>query len=111
MLTNGNSVLKTGDWIKGKSEDGELIIGYIESQSILDGVVKVTVATSDNRETLGKTIPILSKNVRKLPLSKVVNKEEILFLIDLALSTGDEAWFIELSSKLNSINQLVDGVH
>ncbi|MDP4157247.1 MAG: IDEAL domain-containing protein, partial [Bacillota bacterium] len=54
--------------------------------------------------------PILSKNVRKLPLSKAVNKEQILFLIDLALSTGDEAWFIELSSKLNSIHQLVDGV-
>ncbi|MED1204157.1 IDEAL domain-containing protein [Heyndrickxia acidicola] len=111
MLTNGNSVLKTGDWIKGKLRDGQLIIGYIESQSILDGVVKVTVATSDDREALGKTISILSKNVRKLPLSKAVNKKQILFLIDLALSTGDEEWFIELSSKLNSINQLVEGVH
>ncbi|WP_419880382.1 IDEAL domain-containing protein [Peribacillus sp. B-H-3] len=107
MFTNGDSVLKTGDWIKGKLSDGELIIGYIESQSILDGVVKVTVATSDNREVLGKTISTLSKNVRKLPLSKAVNKEQILFLIDLALLTGDEAWFIELSSKLNSINELV----
>ncbi|PLT31465.1 IDEAL domain-containing protein [Peribacillus deserti] len=111
MLTNDKSVLKTGDWIKGKSGDGQLIIGYIESLSVLDGVVKVTVAKSDNHETLGKTIPVLSKDVRKLPLSKVVNKEQILFLIDLALSTGDEEWFIELSSKLNSINQLVDGVH
>lgn len=111
MLKNDNSVLKTGDWIKGKSGDGELIIGYIDSQSILDGVVKVTIVTSDNRETIGKTIPILSKNVKKLPLSKVINKEQILFLIDLALSTGDEEWFLELSSKLNSIKQLVDGVH
>jgi hypothetical protein len=111
MLENDNSVLKTGDWIKGKSGDGELIIGYIDSQSILDGVVKVTIVTSDNRETIGKTIPILSKNVKKLPLSKVINKEQILFLIDLALSTGDEVWFLELSSKLNSIKQLVDGVH
>ncbi|SFC65744.1 IDEAL domain-containing protein [Bacillus sp. OV322] len=108
MFTNGNSVLKTGDWIKGKLKDGELIIGYIESQSILDGVVKVTVAKSDNREMLGKTISTLSKNVKRLPLSKAVNKEQILFLIDLALLTGDEEWFIELSSKLNSINQLVD---
>ncbi|WP_404406353.1 IDEAL domain-containing protein [Jeotgalibacillus malaysiensis] len=111
MLTNNNTVLQPGDWIKGKSVDGELIIGYIESQSMLDGVVKVTVAKSDNRETFGKTIPILSKNVRKLPLSNAVNKEQILFLIDLALLTGDEEWFIKLSSKLNSINQLVDGVH
>ncbi|MFD0051263.1 IDEAL domain-containing protein [Actinomycetes bacterium NPDC127524] len=110
MFTNDNSVLKTGDWIKGKLKDGELIIGYIESESILDGVVKVTIAKSDNREMLGKTISTLSKNVKKLPLSKAVNKEQILFLIDLALLTGDEAWFIELSSKLNSINELVNVV-
>ncbi|WML50882.1 IDEAL domain-containing protein [Neobacillus sp. PS3-12] len=111
MLTHDNSVLKTGDWIKGKSVDGQLIIGYIESLSILDGVVKVTVVTSDNRETIGKTIPILSKSVKKLPPSKAVNKEQIIFLIDLALSTGDEDWFLELSSKLNSMKQLVDGAH
>jgi uncharacterized protein YpiB (UPF0302 family) len=37
----------------------------------------------------------------------VTNKEQILFLIDLALSTGDEDWFNELSSKLNSMRQLV----
>ncbi|MEC3460090.1 IDEAL domain-containing protein, partial [Bacillus thuringiensis] len=30
-------------------------------------------------------------------------------LIDLALLTGDEEWFIGLSSKLNSINELVNG--
>ncbi|HDV4626620.1 TPA: IDEAL domain-containing protein, partial [Bacillus anthracis] len=27
---------------------------------------------------------------------------------DLALLTGDEEWFIELSSKLNSIKELVN---
>lgn len=51
----------------------------------------------------------LSKHVKKLPESKAINKEQILYLIDLALLTGDEEWFIKLSSKLNSINELVNG--
>jgi hypothetical protein len=106
MLSNNNFILKTGDWVKGKSRDGELIIGYIESFDIPE-VVKVTVVTSDNNKIIGKTVPILSERVKRLPAAKVINKAQILFLIDLALSTGDEDWFIELSSELNSMNQLV----
>ncbi|MGG1401535.1 IDEAL domain-containing protein [Bacillus salipaludis] len=113
MLSNNKEILKTGDWIKGKARDGELFIGYIESLSleIPEEVVKVTVVTSDNNEMIGKTIPILRKRVHKLPISKAINKEQIRFLIDLALSTGDEEWFLELSSKLASIEQLVKGVY
>lgn len=110
MITNNSSILKTGDWIKGKSMDGELILGYIDSLDILDGIVKVTVIISDNNVTVGKTIPMLSTQVKKMPVSKVTNKEQIRFLIDLALSTGDEEWFNELSSQLNSMKQLVIGV-
>ncbi|MGM0837915.1 MAG: IDEAL domain-containing protein [Bacillota bacterium] len=110
MLSNNTSILNTGDWIKGESRDGELVIGYIES-IILDGAVSVTVVTSDNKETIGKTIHMLSKRVKKLPDSIVTNREQILFQIDLALSTGDKEWFQELSSKLNSMRQLAEGVH
>ncbi|MDM5327771.1 IDEAL domain-containing protein [Neobacillus sp. CF12] len=110
MMTNNSSILKTGDWIKGKSMDGELILGYIDSLDILDGIMKVTVIISDNKVTVGKTIHMLSKQVKKMPVSKVTNKEQIRFLIDLALSTGDEEWFIELSSELNSMRQLLNGV-
>ncbi|MGM7722209.1 IDEAL domain-containing protein [Metabacillus sp. Hm71] len=109
MKSNNNQILKTGDWVKGKSLDSELIVGYIESLDIPKGVVKVTVVTSDNKETIGKTISFLTKQVKRLPDSKVTNKEQLLFLIDLALSTGDEEWFIELSSKLKAMKQLVNG--
>ncbi|MGM0877349.1 MAG: IDEAL domain-containing protein [Bacillota bacterium] len=110
MTSNNQHILKTGDWVKGKSRDGELIVGYIESLDITKGVVKVTVVSSDNNETIGKTISILNKQIKRMPDSTVTNKEQIRFLIDLALSTGDEDWFIELSSKLNSMKQLVNGV-
>jgi len=111
MFSNNNTVLKTGDWIKAESPEGELIIGYIESLSSLEGVVKVTVVTSDNNQTIGKTIPILSKRVKKMPVSNVTNKAQIEFLLDLALSTGDKKWFLALSSELNAMKQLVNGVH
>ncbi|MBO0961721.1 group-specific protein [Neobacillus sp. MM2021_6] len=111
MYSNNNAILKTGDWVKAESQDGALIIGYIESLSSVDGVVKVTVVTSDNNQTIGKTIPFLSKQVKLLPVSTVTNKAQIEFLLDLALSTGDKEWFLALSSKLNAMKQLVDGVH
>lgn len=111
MFSNNNTILKTGDWIKAESRDGELIIGYIESLSSIEGVVKVTVVTSDNNQTVGKTIPILSHQLKKLPVSNVTNKAQIKFLLDLALSTGDKEWFLALSSELNLMNQLANGVH
>ncbi|PGS53951.1 IDEAL domain-containing protein [Bacillus sp. AFS041924] len=110
MNLNNDSILKTGDWVKGISMDGELVIGYIESFTSLDEIVKVNVITSDNKTSIGKTIHMLNKNVKKMPASKVTNKEQIRCLIDLALSTGDVDWFNELSSQLNSMRELVNGV-
>jgi hypothetical protein len=112
MLGNNHfPILEIGDWVKGNLLSGELIIGYIESLSNLEGVAKVTIVTSDNKEIIGRTIPLLSKQVKRLPAANVTNKEQILFLIDLALSTGDEDWFNELSSKLHSMIQLVKEVN
>lgn len=107
MATN-HSVLKIGDWVKGESREGELIIGYVDSFTVIEEVVNVNVVTSDNQETVGKTIQMLSKQVKILPDSNVKNKEQINFLIDLALSTGDEDWFLELSAKLKAMNKLVN---
>ena len=111
MLSTNKTILRTGDWIKAASQDGELIIGYIESLSSVEGVVKVTVVTSDNNQTVGKIIPILSQQVKKLPVSTVTNKAQIEFLLDLALLTGDKKWFLALSSELNTMKQLANGIH
>ena len=50
---------------------------------------------------MNEAILLFSKHVyNKLPESKVINKEQILYLIDLALLTGDEEWFIEALCKI-----------
>jgi uncharacterized protein YpiB (UPF0302 family) len=107
MLLNNIMTLNISDWVTGKSRNGELIIGFIDRIDSENGIVKVTVATSDNDETIAKTIPIQTKFVEKLPMSSSASEEELQFLIDLALLTEDEDWFIDLSSRLNSIRQLV----
>lgn len=102
--------LQIGDWIKGQSADGELILGYIDSVNEQEQFAKVIVVTSDNNEAVGKKIPILQKQLKKIPNAKVTNIEQLRFLIDLALETGDREWFNELSNKLNSMKTLVDDV-
>jgi uncharacterized protein YpiB (UPF0302 family) len=112
MLSNSDfPMLEIGDWVKGNLLSGELIIGYIESLSNLEGVAKVTIVTSDNKDISGRTVALLTNQLKRLPTAIVTNKDQILFLIDLALATGDEDWFNELSAKLHSINQLVKEVN
>lgn len=102
--------LQIGDWIKGKSADGELILGYIDSVNDQEQFAKVMVVTSDNNEAIGKTIPIKQKQLKKIPNVQVINIEQLRSLIDVALITGDKEWFMELSDKLNSLKKFVDSV-
>jgi hypothetical protein len=100
-----NYKLEIGDWVKGKTRNGELLQGYIEETDPLRGVVKVTVVKSDNEKLIGKTIGMLDNNVKKLPISESVHEEELLYLIDLALLTKDEQWFTDLTDKLFSLKK------
>ncbi len=110
MATNNQAIIQIGDWVKGETQEGELIIGYVESFTLIEEVVNIKIVTSDNQAAIGKSVQILTKQVKVLPDSKVKNKEQVRFLIDLALSTGDEDWFLELSAKLKGMNELVKGV-
>lgn len=103
MLTNGKSQLEIGDWVRGKSGDGELLHGYIESVNSLQDIVKVHVVACDNKEMVGKTIQLPRQWLKQLPVSAVDREESILSLIDLALETRDEQWFLELFEVLNAL--------
>lgn len=109
-MSNQHSILKTGDWIKGKLLSGELVIGYIETLDIQSQTLKAKVVTSDNKTIEGKSLPLLNRQVTKIPSTPVKNKEQIQFLIDLALATGDQEWFLELTAKLNSMRELAEGI-
>ena len=108
MTNNNKTILKTSDWVKGISRNGELIIGFIDSMSILEEAVNVIVAESDNEEMIGKTIPMSIKQVESIPVAKNKDAGQLEFLIDLALATGDEKWFHELSAELKLKKQAVN---
>ncbi|AEH48282.1 IDEAL domain-containing protein [Parageobacillus thermoglucosidasius] len=98
--------VEVGDWVKGKTRNGELIYGYIETANPLQETVKIKVMDSDNKEIIGKTVETLKHWVKRLPISTFEDEEQIKALIDLALQTKDESWFMELSTKLKEIKQV-----
>lgn len=99
-MTNKNRFM-LADWIWGKSSMGELIHGFIEEVEEEKDIVKVHVVKSDHKDTVGKSIWLRNSRVRKLPDQKDMNEVQLQTLIDVALSTKDEQWFHELTSKLN----------
>ncbi|MGE7878027.1 IDEAL domain-containing protein [Peribacillus muralis] len=99
----GNKQFENGDWVQGRSREGELIHGFIETLSRNEDLVKVNVVESDNEKAIGKAIWIPSKWTEKLPDLEISNGSDVLALIDLALISKDETWFMELSGKLESI--------
>lgn len=96
---------ENGDWVQGRSREGELIHGFVEIVNSNREIVKVNVVESDNEKAVGKSIWIPSKWTEKLPDLSISNEAHLLTLIDLALLSKDEAWFMELSEKLASIKK------
>ncbi|GGG03210.1 hypothetical protein [Paenibacillus abyssi] len=91
------------DWVQGTTRNGELIHGFIETIDRVDGIVKVNIVESDNEDIIGKHVAVREYWLKKLPLLPIDEPEHINNLIDIALSTWDEAWFMELSAKLKAI--------
>ena len=106
-MNEDKTILKTSDWVKGTSINGEMIIGFIDSMSMVQGAVNVTVAESDNEAIIGKTVPLAVKQVESLPETVAKDAAQLEYLIDLALATGDKEWFEELVAELNTKKQAI----
>ncbi|WP_332633549.1 IDEAL domain-containing protein [Halalkalibacter flavus] len=100
MEAHNNKELKQGDWIKGKTRNDEWVHGYIESVEPYHPLVRLKVLFSDNTEFVGRTIRIEKKDIEKQAPLTNFSEAELLNFIDLALSTRDQQWFMELTSKL-----------
>src|SRR5690606_12829982 len=107
-MENNKAILKTSDWVKGKSRHDELIIGFIDSMNVLKEAVNVTVVESDNEEMIGMTIPMSVHQVESIPESSSKDVAQLSFLIDLALATDDKEWFHDLTAQLNAKKQSVN---
>ncbi|UVI31547.1 IDEAL domain-containing protein [Paenibacillus spongiae] len=100
--------IEISDWVQGKTRDGQLIRGFIESVDSLQAIVKVYVVQSDNEDAIGTRVSVREQWLKKLPELAMEDAPSIQNLIDLALSTKDEAWFMELSEKQRAIQAPAD---
>ncbi|TYR80637.1 IDEAL domain-containing protein [Priestia megaterium] len=103
MKIFNNKPLTIGDWVKGKSRYGELIYGYVSSIDSIKEKAIVNVVECDDKQLIGKNIGMLNTQLKKRSNSKQTTEEQLLYLINLALTTKDEQWFNELSQELNEI--------
>lgn len=86
------------DWVQGKTKDGELIHGFVETIDILQGFVTVNVVKSDNVDIIGKIVAVRSSWLKNVSSIAVNDLQMYQNTIDLALDTWDEAWFLELTN-------------
>ncbi len=99
LFTVSKAFVEESCWVTGKTPNGELIIGYIDKIDPAKDIVRVTVVNSDNEDIVGDTIEMLHHWVETIPSSFEKSKTQLEFLIDLALETKDEEWFLELSAE------------
>ncbi|WP_227937755.1 hypothetical protein [Alkalihalobacillus deserti] len=100
MVTNNKNSLKVGDWVKGKTRNGELLRGYVEHIETFNTLMQVKVIVSDNKKLIGRIIKLDENELEKQPIISDWSEGELFNLIDLSLSTRDKQWFIENSWKL-----------
>jgi len=93
---NREEQLAIGEWVRGKTRNGELIHGFVENIDSAEGTVHVYVVNCDNDATMGKVVATLASRLEVMPESGMDYEEQVYALIDLALSTKDREWFAEL---------------
>jgi hypothetical protein len=90
------------DWVMGRTREGALIHGFVDSVDNIRGIASVYVVKSDQEPLIGKKATVRSIWLRALPDVQLAGSPLVPDLIDLALATDDEAWFLELSADANT---------
>ncbi len=94
--------VNVSDWVHGRTGEGEMVYGFVDSVDGQYGVVTLYVVKSDNEEREGKLATVRLSTVK---LVADIDSEDLRHaddLIDLALATRDEAWFLELTEGIGS---------
>ncbi|MGM0845592.1 MAG: IDEAL domain-containing protein [Bacillota bacterium] len=89
-----------GDWVKAKSFEGEIVIGYVEHVNELNKSLRIKAVQAEQDGVKGRSIETRVQSVSALPVYFKKSKADLLGLIDLALLTGDKEWFKELTKEL-----------
>lgn len=108
-MMNHEELSMVGEWVRGKTKNGELIHGFVEGIDSTGSIAHVYVVNCDNDMTVGKVIAIPVNRVEVMNESSVINEEQVRDLIDLALATRDQEWFRELVDTSKSLQKNSQG--
>lgn len=89
--------VNVSDWVHGRTGEGEMVYGFAESVDGQYGVVTLYVVKSDNEEREGKFATVRLSTVKLVADIDSEDLRHVDDLIDLALATRDEAWFLKLT--------------
>ncbi|MCO7127112.1 hypothetical protein NIE88_15180 [Sporolactobacillus shoreicorticis] len=92
---------KKGDWVKGRTVNGELMHGFVVDYNHEEGTVKIHVVACDRDTTVGRVIETLGYLIKPFPVTPL-NGQELRSMTDLALITSDRDWFMDLSGQLSA---------
>ncbi len=99
MLEQRVNRIRIGDWIKGISKNEYEFQGYVEAISATHGSLLVRVVKSEQQSKVGKVIESHMSRVDMMD-EDLSEEQDVYALIELALQTRDEAWFMELTAHL-----------
>ncbi|WP_117160789.1 IDEAL domain-containing protein [Paraliobacillus sp. X-1268] len=105
METNHTNQVKIGDWVRAKSSKGELIHGFVEKNALDHNIIQLRVVASDNKMLMGHSIQINKIKLNKLDMTVSKTEKQLRQLIDIALETKDEAWFLDLTKQLQYVEK------
>jgi hypothetical protein len=91
--------INVSDWVHGRTSDGEMVYGFVESMDVLQGLVALHVVKSDNEERVGRSVRVRLATIKPVSDSASTDLRHADELIDLALATWDEEWFMELTTS------------
>ncbi|SFG49365.1 hypothetical protein [Sporolactobacillus nakayamae] len=91
---------KKGDWVKGRTVNGELMHGFVVDYNHEEGTVKIHVVACDRESTVGRVIETLGYLIKPFP-DMELNGQQLRSMADIALITSDRDWFMNLSAQLS----------
>lgn len=92
--------IQLGDWVSGTSVNDERVRGFVEEFSRQHGFAWIRVTQSDREASIGNVVETSLAKLEKLSDEGWQDEFALYDLIDLALATRDEQWFMELTSSL-----------
>ncbi len=97
--------VQLGDWVKGISKNEYAYQGYVEAISESQQSALIRVVACHHNNSVGKVLESSLDRLVPCEFEVYQDEQDVYALIDMALSTYDREWFLELTEVLSQFRQ------